>query len=58
MTDAQLQINLNLAALWSQFFIKLQHLLDGVGEVRGFQAQANLIRQYLPQFLWPENFFK
>lgn len=30
MTDATLQINLNLAALWSKFFVKLQHLLDGV----------------------------
>lgn len=27
-------------------------------EARGFQAQANLIRQHLRQFLWPENFFK
>jgi hypothetical protein len=26
-------------------------------EARGYQAQANLIRQHLPQFLWPENFF-
>ncbi|MDO8387440.1 MAG: hypothetical protein Q7T13_13715 [Polaromonas sp.] len=26
-------------------------------EARGFQAQAGLIRQYLPRFLWPENFF-
>lgn len=30
MTDPTLQINLNFAALWSNFFIKLQHLLDGV----------------------------
>lgn len=27
-------------------------------EARGYQAQANLIRQYLPDFLWPENFFR
>jgi hypothetical protein len=27
-------------------------------EARGYQAQANLIRQYLPDFLWPENLFK
>ena len=26
-------------------------------EARGYQAQADLIRQYLPVFLWPENFF-
>ncbi len=26
-------------------------------EARGYQAQADLIRQYLPDFLWPENFF-
>ncbi len=26
-------------------------------ERRGYQSQANLIRQYLPKFLWPENFF-
>lgn len=26
-------------------------------EARGYQAQADLIRQYLPQFLWPEHFF-
>lgn len=26
-------------------------------ETRGYQAQANLIRQYLPEYLWPENFF-
>ena len=27
-------------------------------ESRGYQSQANLIRQYLPDFLWPENFFR
>jgi hypothetical protein len=27
-------------------------------EARGYQAQANLIRQRLPEFLWPENFFQ
>ena len=26
-------------------------------ESRGYQGHADLIRQYLPQFLWPENFF-
>ena len=26
-------------------------------EARGYQSQADLIRQYLPEFLWPENFF-
>jgi hypothetical protein len=26
-------------------------------EARGYQQQANLIRQHLPNFLWPENFF-
>jgi hypothetical protein len=26
-------------------------------EARGCQAQADLIRQYLPEFLWPEKFF-
>ncbi|SDU60289.1 hypothetical protein [Pseudomonas psychrophila] len=26
-------------------------------EARGFQAQADSIRRYLPAFLWPENFF-
>jgi hypothetical protein len=26
-------------------------------EARGYQTQANLIRRYLPSFLWPENFF-
>lgn len=30
MTEPTLQINLNFAALWSGFFVKLQHLLDGV----------------------------
>lgn len=25
-------------------------------EARGYQAQAKLIRQHLPEFLWPENF--
>jgi hypothetical protein len=28
MTDQTLQIHLNLAALWSNFFVRLQHLLD------------------------------
>lgn len=42
MTDAQLQINLNLAALWSQFFIKLQHLLDGVGVL---EAGASVVTE-------------
>lgn len=27
-------------------------------EARGYEAQGNLIRQYLPEFLWPENFFR
>ena len=27
-------------------------------ETRGYQTQAALIRKYLPDFLWPENFFK
>ncbi len=27
-------------------------------EARGFQAQTDLIRQRLPDFLWPENFFR
>jgi hypothetical protein len=27
-------------------------------EARGYQSEANLIRQYLPEILWPENFFK
>ena len=27
-------------------------------EARGYQAQASLIRQHLPDFLWPENVFK
>src|SRR5258706_7369314 len=27
-------------------------------EERGFQAQADLIRQSLPEYLWPENFFE
>tara|TARA_R110001599_G_C11905660_1_gene626861 strand:+ start:76 stop:465 length:390 start_codon:yes stop_codon:yes gene_type:complete len=27
-------------------------------EARGFHSQAKLIRQHLPKFLWPENFFK
>ena len=26
-------------------------------ESRGYQSQAELIRQYLPDLLWPENFF-
>ena len=26
-------------------------------ESRGYDSQARLIRQYLPEFLWPENFF-
>jgi hypothetical protein len=26
-------------------------------ELRGLQAQAKQIRQHLPAFLWPENFF-
>jgi hypothetical protein len=26
-------------------------------EARGYQTQAALIRKYLPDFLWPENFF-
>jgi hypothetical protein len=26
-------------------------------ESRGYQSQADLIRRYLPSFLWPENFF-
>jgi hypothetical protein len=25
-------------------------------EARGFQAQADRIRQYLPDFLWPKNY--
>ena len=27
-------------------------------ERRGYNNQANLIRRHLPEFLWPENFFK
>ena len=27
-------------------------------ENRGYNSQAELIRRYLPEFLWPENFFK
>lgn len=27
-------------------------------ERRGYHSQARLIRQHLPEFLWPENFFK
>jgi hypothetical protein len=27
-------------------------------EARGFRSEAALIRQYLPEFLWPENFFR
>jgi hypothetical protein len=27
-------------------------------ESRGYDSQARLIRQYLPEFLWPENFFR
>jgi hypothetical protein len=27
-------------------------------EARGYQQQADLIRQHLPQHLWPENFFQ
>jgi hypothetical protein len=27
-------------------------------ESRGYNSQARLIRQHLPEFLWPENFFK
>ena len=27
-------------------------------EARGYQTQAAQIRKYLPDFLWPENFFK
>ena len=26
-------------------------------DARGFQAQAELVRQHLPENLWPENFF-
>ena len=26
-------------------------------ESRGYQSQADLIRQHLPEYLWPENFF-
>jgi hypothetical protein len=27
-------------------------------EARGYHAQAKLVRQHLPDFLWPENFFR
>ena len=27
-------------------------------ETRGYQVQAKLIRQHLPDLLWPENFFR
>lgn len=27
-------------------------------EALGYHAQAQLIRQYLPRPLWPENFFR
>jgi hypothetical protein len=27
-------------------------------ERRGYDSQARLIRQYLPEFLWPENYFR
>lgn len=30
MTDQQLRINLNLAALWSKYLVQLQHLLDAI----------------------------
>jgi hypothetical protein len=26
-------------------------------ENRGYEAEARLIRQHLPEYLWPENFF-
>jgi hypothetical protein len=32
------------------------HFLKAVEE-RGFAREAMLIRQHLPDFLWPENFF-
>lgn len=34
---------------WPVFLRELQ--------TRGFRVQAELIRHYLPEFLWPENFF-
>ena len=27
-------------------------------EAGGYQAEATLVRQHLPYFLWPENFFQ
>ncbi|GKS12966.1 hypothetical protein YDYSY3_39660 [Paenibacillus chitinolyticus] len=27
-------------------------------ELRGYNSQAEFIRGYLPEFLWPENFLK
>ncbi|ALS09911.1 hypothetical protein ABE82_26185 (plasmid) [Paenibacillus peoriae] len=27
-------------------------------ESRGYNSEAKFIRRYLPEFLWPENFFK
>jgi hypothetical protein len=27
-------------------------------ESRGYKSEARLVRQYLPEFLWPENFLK
>jgi len=27
-------------------------------EARGFNSHGQLIRQYLPEYLWPENFFR
>lgn len=42
MTDPTLQINLNFAALWSNFFVKLQHLLDGVSVL---EAGASVVTE-------------
>ena len=40
-----------------EFFAASGFPIEGLGGARGYQAQATLIRQHLPESLWPENFF-
>ncbi|WP_201715589.1 hypothetical protein [Rossellomorea arthrocnemi] len=50
MSTSSTDINMSNIPPWPVFLKEL--------ESRGYISQAELIRSHLPEFLWPENFFK